>query len=163
MCGGSLLDTVVGQGSIDLLFAVKEAFMSRGHFSCSDHRITALSNFGEVRKGISRTSSLNFQRADLSLFRDLVWLESLGRQIWKVKESRKAGILQEWNLKGTVKGCPNVPWVNLVGGGGRKTSLHEHRASSRAQEKKVFMNSGRRGRQLKWMIKPLWNCAGKKN
>jgi len=92
VCGGSLPDTGGGsdQGPLDLLFAVKEAFMGRGHFSCSDHKITALSNFHEERKGISRTSSLNFQRADLSLFRDLVVIVS-----WEADLKGK-GVQEGW-------------------------------------------------------------------
>ena len=43
-----------------------------GHLGHSDHEMIKFSIFGEIRRNINKTLTLDFQRADLGLFRRLV-------------------------------------------------------------------------------------------
>jgi len=66
---------------LDMLFAVGEGLvgdvMVGGCLGHSEHEIIEFLIPGEVRRGVSRTAALDFQRADFCLFRGLV-AESLG-------------------------------------------------------------------------------------
>ncbi|RMC11936.1 hypothetical protein DUI87_11065 [Hirundo rustica rustica] len=56
----------------------------------SDHKTIEFSILGEARRGINKTYTLAFQRADFGLFKDL-FRQFLGKQPLKTKESRKDG------------------------------------------------------------------------
>ena len=61
---------------LDLLFANREGLvgdvMVGGRLGHSDHEMTEFLILGEVRRGVSRTATLDFRRADSGLFRGLV-------------------------------------------------------------------------------------------
>ncbi len=46
--------------------------MIGGHLELSDHEMIEFSIIGEVRRGISKTTTMDFRRADFGLFRTLV-------------------------------------------------------------------------------------------
>jgi len=60
----------------DLLFANREGLvgdvMAGGRLGHSYHKMIEFLILGEVRRGVSRTATLDFQRADFGLFRSLV-------------------------------------------------------------------------------------------
>jgi len=43
-----------------------------GHLGLSDHEMTEFSILGELRMGISKTTTMDFRRSDFGLFRMLV-------------------------------------------------------------------------------------------
>ncbi|PKU36607.1 adaptin ear-binding coat-associated protein 1 [Limosa lapponica baueri] len=61
---------------LDLLFTHKEGLVGDvevgGRLGLSDHEMVKFSILSEVRKGVSKTSTLDFRRVDFSLFRALV-------------------------------------------------------------------------------------------
>lgn len=61
---------------LDLLLANREGLggdvMVGGCLGHSDHKIIEFLIFGEARKAVSRTATLDFQKADFGPFRDLV-------------------------------------------------------------------------------------------
>ncbi|GAB0210066.1 hypothetical protein GRJ2_003472400 [Grus japonensis] len=61
---------------LDLLFVNREGLvddvMVGGHLGHSDHKMIEFLILGEVRRGVSRTATLDFRRADFDLFRSLV-------------------------------------------------------------------------------------------
>lgn len=69
---------------LDMLFAKRKGLLCDkkmgGHLGHSDPEIVVLSILTEVRRGISRTATFNFQRADLGVFAGDLLRESLGRQ-----------------------------------------------------------------------------------
>ena len=79
---------------LDLLFMNREGsvgdVMAGGCLGHSGHRMKEFLILGEVMRGVSRTATLDFQRADFGLFRSLVdrvpW-----EAILKGRESRKDG------------------------------------------------------------------------
>lgn len=79
---------------LDLLFAKRKGLLCDekigGCLGHGDPEMIALSILTEVRRGISRTATLDFQRADLGLFR-----RPVERVTWeavlKTEVSRKAG------------------------------------------------------------------------
>ncbi|GAB0210105.1 hypothetical protein GRJ2_003476300 [Grus japonensis] len=65
-----------GGASLDLLFTNREGLVGdvvvRGCLGLSDHEMTEFSILGEVRRGISKTTTMDFRRADFGLLRTLV-------------------------------------------------------------------------------------------
>ncbi|GAB0208240.1 mitochondrial enolase superfamily member 1 [Grus japonensis] len=65
-----------GGASLDLLFTNREGLVGdvvvRGRLGLSDHEMIEFSIHGEVRRGVSKTTTMDFQRADLGLLRTLV-------------------------------------------------------------------------------------------
>jgi len=63
---------------------------------------------GEVKRGASKTTRMDFQKADFGLFRMLV-----KRVPWESPEEQRGpgrlDILQGGSLKGTGARCPHVP------------------------------------------------------
>ena len=61
---------------LDLLFVNREGLvgdvMVGGHLGHSNHKMMTFSILGEVRRVLSRTAILDFQRAEFGLFRRLV-------------------------------------------------------------------------------------------
>lgn len=90
----------------------------RVHLGHRNHTIILLSNLGEVRKVVNKTSALEFLRTDFSLFRTL-FREFLGKQPLKTKEG---WAFMDKNLKGTEAGHPNVLKNKLPG---KKNGLAE--------------------------------------
>lgn len=121
------------------------------------HEKTEFFIFVEVRKMVSRIATLDFQRADFILFRDLV--DRVHLESKRQGSPGKLDFLHKLNHKGIGSGSPNVPKVEPVG---ERVSLAEQRASSGTQEEKEFMNSGRRGKQHTRNIELLPICAERK-
>ncbi|KAK4829461.1 hypothetical protein QYF61_004679 [Mycteria americana] len=67
---------------LDLLFVNREGLvgdvMVGGRLGHSDHKMIEFLVLGEVRRGVSRTATLDFRRADFGLFRRLVDKSPLG-------------------------------------------------------------------------------------
>ncbi|KAF1501108.1 hypothetical protein FQV17_0014956, partial [Megadyptes antipodes antipodes] len=65
-----------GGASLDLLFTNREGLVGDvvvgGRLGLSDHEMVEFSILGEVRRGASKTATMNFRRADFGLFRTLV-------------------------------------------------------------------------------------------
>ncbi|PKU42802.1 rna-directed dna polymerase from mobile element jockey-like [Limosa lapponica baueri] len=85
-----------GDALLDLLFTNKEELLGGvevgGHLGLSDHEMVKFSILSEVRKGFSKTFTLDFRRADFSLFRTLV-----GRVPWEIILHGK-GVQEGWML-----------------------------------------------------------------
>lgn len=83
-----------GGTTIDLLFANRDGLVgdvvAGGHLGHSDHKITEFSIFGETRRGINKTSTLDFQRADFGLVKRLNW-----RVPWEVALKNKE-VQERW-------------------------------------------------------------------
>lgn len=94
---------------LDLLFANRDGLvgdvMVGSHLGYSDYEITEFLIFGEIRRNISKTFTLDFWRADFGLFRRLIQ-SSLGR---KQRSPGKVAMLQNRDLEGTGTDCPCVP------------------------------------------------------
>ena len=84
-------DSTRGSKILDLLFVNREGLVGDvevgGCLEHSDHKMLDFSIPVEPRRGVSRTATLDFQRADFNLFRTMVqrvpWevvLESVGAQ-----------------------------------------------------------------------------------
>ena len=80
-----------GSKILDLLFVNREGLLGDvkvgGRLGHTDHEMLDFSVLAESRRGVSRTATLDFQRADFNLFRTMVervpWevvLESMGAQ-----------------------------------------------------------------------------------
>ncbi|XP_054053995.1 lymphocyte function-associated antigen 3 isoform X1 [Rissa tridactyla] len=85
-----------GGALLDLLFTNKEGLVGDvevgGRLGLSDHEMVKFSIHSEVRKGVNKTSILDFRCADFSLFRTLV-----GRVPWAVV-LRDKGAQEGWTL-----------------------------------------------------------------
>jgi len=83
-----------GGASLYLLFTNREGLVGDvvvgGHPGLSNHEMTEFTVRGEVKREASKTTTMEFRRADFGLFRMLVervpWRES-----WRAKGFRKAG------------------------------------------------------------------------
>ena len=81
-----------GRTMLDLLFANRDGLVGDVvigvHLGHRDHEMIEFSIFGEIRRNISKTLTLGFQRADFGLFRRVIqrvpWKQPL-----KTKEFRK--------------------------------------------------------------------------
>ena len=65
--------------------------MVGGCFGLSDHKMIEFSVHGEVKRGASKTTTMDFRRADFDLFRPLVERVPWER-VLKGKGSRQAGL-----------------------------------------------------------------------
>ena len=87
-----------GGAPLDLLFTNREGLvggmMTGSCLGQSDHDMVEFLILGEVSKGDSRTTTLDFWRADFGLFRMLVW-----RVPWD-SVLRGKGVLDSWSLPG---------------------------------------------------------------
>lgn len=83
-----------GGTMIDLLFANRDGLVgdvgAGGHLGHSDHKIIKFSIFGETRRGINKTFTLDFQRADFGLCKRLNW-----RVPWEAALKNK-GVQEGW-------------------------------------------------------------------
>ncbi|KAK4823640.1 hypothetical protein QYF61_004561 [Mycteria americana] len=81
---------------LDLLFTNREGLvgdvMVGGCLGHSNHKMIGFSILGEVRRGVSRTATLDFWRADFGLFRRLV-----ARVPWEAVLKGK-GVLEGWTF-----------------------------------------------------------------
>lgn len=64
--------------------------MGRCCLGYSDHEIIVFPIFSETRRDINKTSILDFQRVDFSLFKRLIW-----RVSWQIALKKK-GIKEGW-------------------------------------------------------------------
>lgn len=91
-----LRETSRGSTPLDLLFISRKGMVIdvvvRSCLGHSDHKMTGFSILGEVRKGISKTTTLDFQRADFGLFKMMT-----GRVPWKSVLQGK-GAQEVWTL-----------------------------------------------------------------
>ena len=89
-----------GGALLDLPFTNSEGLVGDvkvGHcLGQSDHKIVEFTILGDVRRVTSKTTILNFQRADFDLFRTPVAEESVGSRSLRVKGSRKPGCSLRW-------------------------------------------------------------------
>ena len=69
-------DPTRGGASLDLLFANREGLVGevvvRGCLGLSNHEMIEFLYGGEIKRGASKTSTMDFQRADFDLLRTLV-------------------------------------------------------------------------------------------
>ena len=142
MCGRELLTQLVSEptkegASLDLLFVNREGLvgdvMVGGHLGHHNHEMIEFLILGEVKRGVSRTATLDFQRTVFGLFRRLVDKSPLGGSPEGQRSPGRLDILQEGNLKGAGAGRPHVLKDELAG---KKTGLAEQRALAGTQEKK---------------------------
>ena len=79
---------------LDLLFANRERLVGDvtvvGRLGHSDHKMIEFLIIGEVRRGVSRTATLDLQRADFGLFRRLI-----GRVPWEAVPKGE-GVQEGW-------------------------------------------------------------------
>ncbi|PKU29972.1 hypothetical protein llap_19725 [Limosa lapponica baueri] len=85
-----------GGASLDLLFTNREGLVGDvvvgGCLGLSDHELVKFSILSDVRRGVSKTSTLDFDRADFSLFRTLA-----ERVPWGIVLKGK-GVQEGWTL-----------------------------------------------------------------
>ncbi|TRZ06605.1 hypothetical protein HGM15179_020502, partial [Zosterops borbonicus] len=83
-----------GGTMLDLLFANRDGLVGDvvvgGHLGHSDHEIIEFSIFGEMRRNINKTFTLDFRRADFGLFRQLIQ-----RVPWEAALKKK-GAQERW-------------------------------------------------------------------
>ena len=128
---GNFLTQLVSEPSregvlLDLLFANREGLvgdvMVGGRLGHTYHEIIELSILGEVRRGVSRTATLDFWRADFGLFRGLV-----DRVPWEAVLKGK-GVQEGWTFfkKGIFKAQEQaIPMCQKDEPAGKKTGLAE--------------------------------------
>jgi len=122
VCGRQFPDTVsepTSEGAPLDLFVYGEGLvgdvMVGGHLVHSNQEMTELLILGEVRRGVSRTATLHFWRADFGLFRSLV-----DRVPWEVVLKGK-GVQAGWTffkkevLKAQEQATPHMPKDKLAG------------------------------------------------
>ncbi|KAK4816346.1 hypothetical protein QYF61_015660 [Mycteria americana] len=101
-----------GGASLDLLFTNREGLVGvvvvGGHLQLSNHDITEFLICGEVRRGVSKTTIMDFQRADFDPFRTLVERVPL-EIVLKGKGVQEGWAFFKKEVKGTGAGCPHVP------------------------------------------------------
>ncbi|GAB0205541.1 hypothetical protein GRJ2_003019700 [Grus japonensis] len=108
-----------GGASLDLLFTNREGLVGDvvvgGYLELSDHKMIEFSILGEVRKGVSKTTTMDFRRADFGLLRTLV-----ERVPWE-KVPKGKGIQEGWAffkkevLKAQEQAVPMCSKMNLQG------------------------------------------------
>jgi len=103
-----------------------------GHLGLSNHKMIESSFSGEVKRGASKTTTMDFWRADFGLFRTLVEKGPLGESPEGQRGSGRLDILQGGSLKDTGAGCPHVPQDKPSG---KTTRLAEQGALPVTQEK----------------------------
>lgn len=85
-----------GGDSLDLLFTNREGLVGDvvigGRLGLSDHEMIKFSILGEVRKGVSKTTTMDFRRANFGLFRTLV-----ERVLWDTVLKGK-GVQEGWTF-----------------------------------------------------------------
>ena len=79
---------------LELLFINKERLVAdvvvRSCLGLSDHEMTELSVLGEVNRGVNKITTMDFQRADLSLFRTLIEKVS-----WQSPEGQRGPVQED--------------------------------------------------------------------
>ncbi|RMC05599.1 hypothetical protein DUI87_17684 [Hirundo rustica rustica] len=109
----SFLSQLVGESTrgrtvLDLLFANRDGLVGDvvvgGCFGHSDHEIIEFSKFGEIRRNINKTFTLDFQRADFGLFRRFIQRVPLEAAL------KNKGVQERWvrfktNFEGTGTDC----------------------------------------------------------
>lgn len=101
-----------GKTPLDLLFTNREGLVGDvvvgGRLGHSDHEIIEFSILRDARRTISKTSTVDFRRADFCLFRSLV--QSIPREtMLKNKGPRRVGHASSRRFERTGTGYTNVP------------------------------------------------------
>ncbi|KAK4820378.1 hypothetical protein QYF61_025454 [Mycteria americana] len=136
---------------LDLLFVNREGLVGDvtvgGHLGHSDHKMIDFLILGEVRREVSRTATLDFQRADFGLFRRLVDRVPLDAVL------KGKGVQEGWTFfkKEILKAQEQaVPMCRKTSQWGRRAAWLNRELWVELREKKgEFMTFGRRGRQLR--------------
>ncbi|KAK4807146.1 hypothetical protein QYF61_018487 [Mycteria americana] len=115
---------------LDLLFTNREGLVSHvmvgGCLGKSDHEMIEFLIRGEVRRGVSRTATLDFQRADFGLFRSLV-----DRVPWEAVLKGK-GVQESW------------------------TFFKKEILKAQEQAVPMCRKTSRKGRRLTWLNREIW-------
>ncbi|KAK4832424.1 hypothetical protein QYF61_023103 [Mycteria americana] len=115
---------------LDLLFTNRERLVSRvmvgGHLGQSDHEMIEFLIHGEAARGVSKTATLDFRRADFSLFRTLV-----DRVPWEAALMGK-GVQEGW------------------------TFFKEEVLKAQEQAVPRCQKTSRQGRRPAWLTRELW-------
>ncbi|KAK4815696.1 hypothetical protein QYF61_006679 [Mycteria americana] len=115
---------------LDLLFMNREGLVSHvmvgGRLGQSDHEMIEFLIRGEAARGVSKTATLDFRRADFGLFRRLV-----ERVPWEAALMGK-GVQEGW------------------------TFLKEEVLKAQEQAVPRCQKTSRRGRRLAWLTRELW-------
>ncbi|KAK4811155.1 hypothetical protein QYF61_019786 [Mycteria americana] len=115
---------------LDLLFTNREGLVSHvmvgGCLGQSDHKMREFLILGEAARGVSRTATLDFRRADFGLFRRLV-----ERVPWEAALKGK-GVQEGW------------------------TFFKEEVLKAQEQAVPRCRKTSRRGRRLAWLTRELW-------
>jgi len=99
VCGRHFLTQLVGEptrggASLDLLFTNREGLVGDvvvgGHLGLNDHEMIEFSVRGEVKRGVSKTTTMASRRADFGLFRTLV-----ERVLWE-RVLKGKGVQEGW-------------------------------------------------------------------
>ncbi|PKU40120.1 adaptin ear-binding coat-associated protein 1 [Limosa lapponica baueri] len=129
-----------GGALLDLLLTNRDGLVGDvlvgGHLGLSDHEMVKFSIIREVRKGVSKTSTLDFQRADFILFRSLV-----GKVPWeaalKVKGVQEGRVFfKEEVLKAQAQAIPVHCKVSHPGK--RPTWLNKEIGSQLREKRRVY-------------------------
>ena len=114
---------------LDLLFVNREGLvgdvMAGGHFGHSDHELIVFDSW-RSKVGVSRTATLDFQRADFGLFRSLA-----DRVPWEAVLKGK-GVQEGWTL------------------------FKEEILKAQEQAFPICRKTSQQGRRLAWMNRVLW-------
>ncbi|GAB0207545.1 hypothetical protein GRJ2_003220200 [Grus japonensis] len=126
-----------GGASLDLLFTNREGLVGdvvvRGRLGLSEHEKIEFSIHGEVRRGVSKTTTMDFWRADFGLLRTLV-----ERVPWETVLKGK-GVQEGWAF------------------------FKKEILKAQEQAVPMCCKTNRRGRQLAWLNRELWlGLRGKK-
>ena len=104
-----------GGALLDLLLVNREELVGEvkvgGHLGCSDHEMIKFSILRETKRGVSKTATLDFWRANFDLFKRLI-----NKIPWEAA-LKDMGVQEERSLKGTGAGCPRVSKNKQVGKG----------------------------------------------
>ncbi|XP_053914607.1 hyccin isoform X2 [Cuculus canorus] len=121
---------------LDLLFVNREGLVGDltvgGRLGLSDHEMIGFSVLGGIKKGVSKTVTLNFQRADFGLFRRLI-----SKVPWETVLQGK-GAHEGWAL------------------------LKNEILAAQEQAIPVFRKRSRRGEKPAWWSREISRCVNKK-
>lgn len=124
------------------------------HLEQNNHDMIEFSIPGEARKMVSGTASLDFHRADVGQYRDLLDKSPLGGSFKGRRNLGRMDIVQERSLEGIGTDCRYVRKDKPTR---KKTSLSEQRGWQLRKTTKML--SGYPGRKLE-VQKTKWSLTG---
>ena len=148
-----------GGAPLDLLFTNREVLVGdvvvRSCFGQSDHEIVEFSILGEVRRRISKTAVLGFQRADFEVFRTLV-----GRVAWEaVLKGRGVlegcALLKKEILMAQERSVPRRPKMSQCGRRPAWLNRDLRLELRKKKKKRGFVVFGKEGGPLRRIIRVL--------